>query len=404
MRKRKKYVKFRHKVVSFILKPFIRIYCYLKYGYTYKKCEQINKRPCLILYNHQTGFDQFFIAIAFKKTPYFVATEDIASLGAISRILKYLVSPISFKKSTQDMRAVKECLWYAREKASIAISPEGNRTYSGKTECMKPSIAKLAKALKYPVVIFKLDGGYGVQPRWSNKVRKGKMTGHVETIIEPSEVEEMTSDELFNLIQEKLFVNESHSLNEYKSKHLAEYLERVLYVCPHCGLTKFHSSGNLVKCLSCEETYEYNSHLEFVSKKGEVPFKDVNEWYEYQKGYLCDLDLNRFSNEVIFMDEVCFSEVIVYCKKNILLEKATIKLYKNRFVINSDDIEFVFKFEEIQATSVLGKNKMNIYQDDKIYQIKGDVHYNALKYVNFYYYYTNNLKGENHDHQQFLGL
>jgi hypothetical protein len=51
----------------------------------------------------------------------------------------------------------------------------------------------------------------------------------------------------------------------------------------------------------------------------------------------------------------------------------------------------------------LGKNKLNIYHNDKIYQVKPDKHFNALKYMNIYYHATNAEKGENSD-VEFLGL
>ena len=59
-------------------------------------------------------------------------------------------------------------------------------------------------------------------------------------------------------------------------------------------------------------------------------------------------------------------------------------------------------FGDISAISVLGKNKLNIYYQGHVYQIKSNEHFNALKYVNIYYRYKNISKGESHD--EFLGL
>jgi hypothetical protein len=54
------------------------------------------------------------------------------------------------------------------------------------------------------------------------------------------------------------------------------------------------------------------------------------------------------------------------------------------------------------AVTLLGKNKLNLYADKDIYQIKGTKRFNALKYLNFYHRYNNLTTGEHHD--QFLGL
>ena len=63
---------------------------------------------------------------------------------------------------------------------------------------------------------------------------------------------------------------------------------------------------------------------------------------------------------------------------------------------------YSFDFEHLTAVSVLGKNKLNIYFNGKVYQIKGDAHYCALKYVNLCYRYKNIVKGDEND--KFLGL
>ena len=109
------------------------------------------KRPYLIVMNHQTGFDQFFVGMTFRQPVYYVATEDIFSLGWVSNLIRWLVAPIPIKKQTTDIQAVKNCIKVAREGGTIAIAPEGNRTFHGRTVYMNPSIASMAKKLGLPI-------------------------------------------------------------------------------------------------------------------------------------------------------------------------------------------------------------------------------------------------------------
>ena len=52
---------------------------------------------------------------------------------------------------------------------------------------------------------------------------------------------------------------------------------------------------------------------------------------------------------------------------------------------------------------MLGKNKLNFYTADKVYQIKSeDKRFNAVKYMHFYFRYTHILKGD--VYEKFLGL
>ena len=61
-------------------------------------------------------------------------------------------------------------------------------------------------------------------------------------------------------------------------------------------------------------------------------------------------------------------------------------------------------FDSIRSITVLGKNKLNIYTDSLVYQLKGAKSFNALKYVNIYFHYLNSKKGDDENYEQFLGL
>ena len=146
-KKQKKWVKLRHKIITklayYVLYPIVK----LKYGVKINKFKEQGKRAYFIMMNHQTDFDQFFIGCAFKGPVYYVASEDLFSKGFISKLLKYAVAPIPIKKQSTDVRAVMNCIKVAKEGGTSAIAPEGNRTYSGKTEYIRPAIAPLAKNL-----------------------------------------------------------------------------------------------------------------------------------------------------------------------------------------------------------------------------------------------------------------
>ena len=197
-KKKKTWMKPRHRVVTAVLKPILGLFCSLRYGIRVDRFREQGSRNYLVLMNHQTPFDQFFVGMAFKGPVYYLATEDIFSLGWVSRLIQYLVEPIPIKKQTTDLKAVMNCLKVAREGGTVALAPEGNRTYSGRTEYMKSSIVPLAKKMKLPIALYRIEGGYGVQPRWSDVIRRGKMRGFVSQVIEPEDYKNMTDDALFD--------------------------------------------------------------------------------------------------------------------------------------------------------------------------------------------------------------
>lgn len=375
----------------------------LKYGAKITKFKEGKGRNYLVMYNHQTPFDQFFVGLAMPMVTYYLATEDIFSNGFISSIIKYLVAPIPIKKMATDFRAVMNMKRVANEGVSIVLAPEGNRTYSGKTEYIKPSIAGLCKLLKMPIALFKIEGGYGVQPRWSDKTRKGKLYAGVTRVLEYEEYKDLTDDELNDIINKELYINDCEFKGEYKSNKKAEYIERMLYVCPNCGFSKFTSNKNEVSCNTCGLTVEYQENKTFKPIKNceKFNFKTVNDWYEYQNNYVLNANLSNYLENPVFIDTTALYEVEVYKNKKLITKNANLALYGDRIECEFNGEKQIWYFSQISALSVLGRNKANVYVDGKIYQFKSHKRFNALKYVNFYWA-SKCDKGE--ENVRFLGL
>ena len=327
-----------------------------------------------------------------------ISSEDIFYNGCVSKLIKFLVAPIPIRKQTTDIQAVMNCIKVVREGGSIAIAPEGNRTYSGKTEYMNPAIAPMAKKLGIPIQLFRIEGGYGKEPRWSDVVRSGKLKAYISRTIMPEEAQAMTNDELYAAIQEGLYVNEACLDYSYHHKNLAQYMERAIYVCPECGLSTFQSHGDIIECQKCHRQTRYLPTKELEGVGFESPFRFVNDWYEYQKNFVNSIDPTTRTETPLYEEQAKVSEVIVYQRKNVLMENATIRLYGNRIELG----DVVLPFEEISTIAVLGKNKLNIYHTEKLYQLKSSKRFNALKYVNLFYRSKNIMRGENDG--EFLGL
>lgn len=402
-KKQKKWTRPRHRVIRDLAYIFIGTYTKWRYGLKVEKFKEKNDRPYLILFNHQTAFDQFIVGMAFNKAVYYVASEDLFSNGFVSKLLRWAVAPIPIKKQSTDLNAVMNCIRVAREGGTIAIAPEGNRTFNGETVYMSDAIAPLAKKLKLPIALYRLEGGYGVHPRWSDVVRKGKMRSYVSRVIEPEEYAKMSNQELFDIIQKELYVDEAVADSCFQSDRKAEYLERAMYVCPWCGLTEYKSQGNEITCQKCGKTITYGEDKSLKGVNCDFPFPFVKQWYQHQMDLVNSLDLTQNTDTPLFTDRVDVSRVILYKQKQKLSENVTVKLYPDRILLNDlQGKEQIFFFDRITVITVLGKNKLNIYYDKQIYQFKGDARFNALKYVNLCHRYKNQMRGD--ENVEFLGL
>lgn len=397
-KKKAKWIKLRHTIIRNLAAVIVGTYVRLSYGVKVERFKKQGKRPYLIIMNHQTGFDQFFVGMAFKGPVYYIASEDLFSNGFVSRLLSWAVAPVPIKKQARDFAAVHTCAKIVKEGGTIALAPEGNRTYSGRTLYFKPSIVGFMRMLKLPLAIFRIEGGYGVQPRWSDVVRKGKMRAYVSKVIEYEQYSKMTDEEILETLTKELWVDEAVADGEYKHKKLAEYLERVMYVCPKCGLSEFESHDDTITCKKCGLTVRHlpDKRLEGVGES--FPFSFVADWYEYQCNFINKLDINTLGDGPIYSDTVRFSKVILYKKKQLVSKAAHLSIYKDKITV--DDMQFTF--DGIDAITVLGKNKLNIYAGADLWQVKGEKRFNAIKYMNLVFRKKNIDRGE--ENAEFLGL
>ncbi len=405
-KKNKPWCRLRHRVVRILLSLPVFLYTRLKYHIKVDRFAPAKRRQFLVMMNHQTAFDQFFVEMAFRTPVYYFASEDLFSNGFVSRLIEYLVAPIPIRKSVTDMKAVRISTRVAREGGTIALSPEGNRTYSGVTESMKASIVGLVRLLRLPVAIFRIEGGYGVHPRWSDVVRRGGMCAGVRRVIEPEEYATLSDDELFALLKQELWVDDTTLGGEYHHKKCAEYLERVLYICPDCGISRLVSKGDVIRCTRCGRAARYLPDLRLEGIDRPMPYTYVKDWYRAQEAFIMAQDPAAWKDTLLREDEVRLFRVILYHNKKRLDKKVRMQLYGDRIELQGVRTALTLFFDEVSVMSVLGRNKLNIYIGDDLYQIKGDARYNGVIYMHAFYHYQNKQKGECHGNTglEFLGL
>ena len=374
-KKQKHWVKKRHAAVFAFLRFAMAPFLWLRYHYRAEKAP-IRKGPCIVLSNHQATMDPFFISKAFPFQLYFYASDDLFNLK-VSPLIRYLAAPIPKSKSVADLKAVMISLRVLREGGAIGITPEGNRTLSGRLWEMGDSVAKLVKTAKVPLVLFNLCGGYGTDPRWGVKIRRGtKFVGRVRRILTPEEYAGMSDEELFGIIKNELDVDDTLSGERYKSRRRAEYIERALYMCPVCGsIGTIHSHGTGFCCTSCKTEAEYTEDLKISPPVG--GYSRIYEWYEWERQ---EIVRRILGGEKISDGDILFRESMKLQKK-IKLPGNTVTLDKDSLMISGGGAETRYPLAEIDAITAVGKKKFNFYYKGKILQVKGGKRFCAIKYV-----------------------
>lgn len=397
--KKDKWIKFRHKVLYFFLRFVFKVFFFFKYNIWLKK-EKLPEDGSVILCNHTMALDPFMIGAKFNKPIYFMTSKDLFQNKFVGKLITWLVHPIPKEKSNKgDLSAIKDCMKVAKENGTICIFPEGNRTFTGKLGNIDNSIVKLLKLLKKPLIICNIVGGYSSDPRWSNKRRKGKIELPVRLKLEYDEYKDMDNDELYKLIVDNLTVDE-YSLNvPFKGRKKAEYLESIFHICPVCHKEHMiYSNKNKIHCKNCNLEVEYTVDRTFKCDNKDFNFKYVHEWYDFQVQVLKSRTYN--SNEIIYEDKVEIYEPIMGEKKK-TIGIGTMYLYNNSFKFVLENSEIELSFDDINAITLLGRKKMNIYYKDVVYQVYNDRRTNLLKYMHVYYIIKNKERGNENG---FIGI
>ena len=384
----------RHYFIVNLVRPFVTFFFKHKYGYQVHHYYELKKEPFLLLSNHVTQVDPILVSLSFKQHIYYVTTENVFRRKLISKLLVFWFAPIRKTKNEIDLSTIRNMMELARNGGSVGLFLSGNATYSGTEEYIHSPIAKLVRMLGLPVVIYNLNGCYGVAPRWGKELRKGECYGSVKRIITKEEYAKMSDTELEDVIHAGLHVKATDGVTNanYDCKDRAEYLERALFLCPNChSLHTMVSNGNNFKCSKCGYEVVYEPNLTFTTLKGEPRFTDVKAWYDYEKKYVAEFDFSTYNESVILAD----SEVTV---RDIYDESdegfaGSLQLYQDRIEVQGTDHKLIVFFKDITSMAAQSKNNLLFKTNGAYYEINGNPRRSALAYLFIYYSIRNKKEG-----------
>ena len=272
-----------------LLKISLGLFLRLRY-----RLEAVNLRvlyqiepPYVILPNHITTWDPFFVGIFVPGAVYNV-TSDFQFRRRIMRIVHKLVGSIPKSKVIPDIETIKRIMEVRRNRGIIGIYPEGMRSWDGHTAETIAQTAKLLKFLKIPVVSTVMKGAFLSLPRWSKNRRKGKVLIEFSRLFSGPDLKELSLSEIQERIDGALRYDEYEFQREhmipYKCARPAEDLELVLFMCPKCEtIGKLRSQGHRFRCSECGYRVWYNEFGFFERRNGSLPYDNVRDWNVWQK-------------------------------------------------------------------------------------------------------------------------
>ena len=140
------------------------------------------KSGLIVVANHQTYFDPFWICFKIRRKFRFMAWDKAFDWFLIGKFIRYLGAfPVSLERGGT-IKTLKQTLAALRDGATLVIFPEGSRGFSdGKMLEFKTGAARLAIEANVPILPVTVRGGNRV---WAQDIKFPRL-GKVEIIYHP---------------------------------------------------------------------------------------------------------------------------------------------------------------------------------------------------------------------------
>lgn len=275
----------KHKIIITIIRPIGFLFAKLKFGFQFKKAKNAElPENYIVLSNHVTDYDPILVGLSFPRQMYFVASEHITRWGWLYKLIRFLVEPIIRYKATVAASTVMDILRKVRKGNNVCIFAEGVRTWDGVTAPVVPATAQLVKSARCGLVTYRIEGGYFVSPNWASSAntRRGRLYGAPVGIYTKEDLAKMSVEEIDEIIKRDLhedaYARQKAEMRPYRSRKLAEGMESLIFLCPHCRANgTLESKKDTVTCSACGGSFTYDKY----GMLDGIPYKtvyDLNQW------------------------------------------------------------------------------------------------------------------------------
>ncbi len=272
--------------------PFMWLYCYIV---TRKSKLRINKvgmkglkPPYLVLGSHHAFMD-------FLVTPLTLFPHRANYISELEGFEYYGEWPyrqigcLGTRKFVDDLALVKNIKRVIDRKGIMVIYPEARYCNVGTNSTLLPSVGKLIKMLKVPVVVLNMRGNYLQSPIWNLTIRKEAiLDATITKVLDVEDISEYSVEEITNKLQ-GFFTYDDYEW-QYNTKQAITYEKRAeglhmpLYRCPSCN-TDFvmNSAGDKIFCTNCNKTWHMTEYGKLETISGDAIYEHIPDWYEYER-------------------------------------------------------------------------------------------------------------------------
>lgn len=367
--------------INTFLRLFVKMWM-LIFTWYYKISANISPKlkefdqPYILLSNHYGRYDPFIISHFIKKQPNFISSDAILRDKIIGTLFIGL-GAMPKKKGVRDSHIIREMVKVVSAGGALSLFPEGTRTWSGVTQFMDPSIAKLVKLLKVPVITARMKGAYAFDPRWAKSIRRAKVEIDYTLAIEKEVVSKLSEDAILAIIQRNLFQDDIKYQRLQKIKissgKRAEHIDLVLFQCPAClSFDGFKDFGNEFSCQRCDKTVLVDDYGFLMAKSDSpLPFDDISSWLNWQNQNYVKFIREQLSLDVttaLFSAEKMHIEYAVGDGRMQSMGIGEVYFYLDKLIIFIGGTKEELLISEISSLGPQFKERIELFYQDRAYR------------------------------------
>ncbi len=277
-----------YKNLAYVLSALLSKFA-IRAGSTIEKVNMDGLKPPYIVLSNHTQFADFLVSFRATRPYNFNNIATLDGYVGLSKAMEKL-GCACHRKFTTDISLVRAVHKVIHEYGDILyMYPEARYSNVGTTALIPDVVAKLVKKNKVPLVVMIHHGNYLNAPFWDfRQHRKVPFKATMKQVLTAEQVEEMTVDEINEVIQREMYYDEYKWQKENNIRITEDFradgLNKILYKCPHCMAEgKTVGKGIHLTCESCGKQWELTELGEMKALNGETEFSHIPDWYEWER-------------------------------------------------------------------------------------------------------------------------
>lgn len=276
---------------NLFIMPFLWLWCFIVTRSGRLKIHKVRmkglKPPYLVLGTHHAFMDFYITPLALfpHRANYVSELEGFEAFGE----WKYRQAGcLGTRKFVNDFALIQNIKRIMDRFGILVLYPEARYANVGTSYRLPPSVGKLCKYLKVPVVTINMKGNYLQSPIWNLRKRKGvQLESTITQLFTKEEIQQASVEQIQSVLQQALSYNEyewqEKATIRIKEPWRAEGLHQPLYQCLTCGKEfTMMSQGSKLFCNSCgySWTLKEDGKLESFANQEVIT---IPKWYEWER-------------------------------------------------------------------------------------------------------------------------